>query len=49
MFSKQKKAVKDLIKAGKVPKELELKVDLKKVNWPVGVWSAGGKGVGVVD
>ncbi|PNH04601.1 Serine/arginine repetitive matrix protein 1 [Tetrabaena socialis] len=32
---KAKKNLKDLIKAGKVPKELELKVDLKKVNWPV--------------
>ncbi|KXZ55645.1 hypothetical protein GPECTOR_2g1195 [Gonium pectorale] len=32
---KQKKTLKDLIKSGKVPKELELKVDLKKVNWPV--------------
>lgn len=34
--SKQKKAIKELVKAGKVPKELDLKVDLKKVNWPVG-------------
>ncbi len=33
--SKQKKVLKQLEKDGRLPKELDLKVDLKKVNWPV--------------
>lgn len=33
--SKQKKLLKQLDKDGRLPKELSLKVDLKKVNWPV--------------
>lgn len=33
--SKQKKIMKQLMKDGRLPKELDLKVDLKKVDWPV--------------
>ena len=43
---KLKKVLKDLDAKGKLPKELSLKVDLKKVNWPV---SGGHSGVAAAE